>query len=114
MLESYFMNAHTGMTKELYFEMCESLGNEPLEDEIPVEVEDFPGEVQQAFNIYFRLRDEWDSMSGTYMGKSFVGLKDILDIYDISQTDKQCILDWLFIIDRVRSKCIAQLRPKDA
>ena len=30
------------MTKEQYFEMCEALGNEPAESEIPIEFDDFP------------------------------------------------------------------------
>lgn len=113
MLTSYFQNGMAGVTKETYFEICEQLGTEPLEEEIPVELEDFPNEIQEAINIYFRLRDEWDGFSGTYMGKNFTGLGDILDIYQVSDASRQEILDWIFIIDKVRSKCIADNKPKD-
>ena len=112
MLESYFMNASSGMTKDMYFEMCEQLGNDPIDSEVPVETEDFPDEIQQALDIYFWLRDEWDSMSGTYMGKSFAGLGDILDIYGIEKADRAHILDWIFTMDRIRSKCIELAKPK--
>lgn len=100
------------MTKDMYFEMCEQLGNAPIEEEIPIEINDLPDEIQQALDIYFRLRDEWDSMSGTYTGKNLSGLKDILDIYDVDKADRANLLDWIFIIDRIRSKCIEIARPK--
>lgn len=112
MLTSYFQNLSSSMTKDLYFEMCEQLGTEPIDAEIPVEMDDFPEEIQQALNIYFRLRDEWEPMSGTYMGKSFSGLGDVLDIYDIDKLERQFILDWIFIMDKTRSKCIELAKPK--
>ena len=43
------------MTKEQYFEMCEMLGSQPVDSEIPVELDDFPVEVQQAFLVYKQL-----------------------------------------------------------
>lgn len=99
------------MTKELYFEMCEQLGTEPVDSEIPVEPQDFPDEIQQALDIYYRLRDEWDSMSGTYMGKSFAGLIDIFDIYGIEKAERAHALDWVFTMDRIRSECIELAKP---
>ncbi len=113
MLNSYFQNAQVGVTKDTYFEICEQLGSEPIEDEIPIEFEDFPNELQQALSVYFKLRDEWDSFSGNYLGKSFTGLSDILDIYQVSFESRQEILDWINLIDRARSKCIKDSRPKE-
>ena len=40
------------MTKQQYFDMCNQLGTEPLEHEIPVELDDLPLEVQQALLVY--------------------------------------------------------------
>lgn len=113
MLTSYFQNASLGVTKDMYFEICEQLGNEPVEEEIPIEMDDFPDEIQETLNIYFRLRDEWEGFSGTYMGKSFTGLTEILDIYNIDRHSRQDVLDWIFIIDRIRAKCIADAKPKE-
>ena len=96
----------------MYFEICEQMGSEPIEEEIPVEMEDFPIEIQQVLNIYFKLRDEWDGMSGSYMGKSYAGLGDILDIHGIERADKEYVLDWLTIIDRIRSKIIESAQSK--
>lgn len=99
------------MTKDAYFDMCEMLGSEPIEEEIPVERGDFPVEVQEAIEVYYRLRDEWDTMSGTYMGKSYVGLRDILDIMEIPQEDRKWTLDWISIMDSVRAKSIKDSKP---
>lgn len=92
------------MTKDTYFEMCEALGNEPLESEIPVDFEDFPLEVQQAFNAYKMLRDEWDTMSGSYLGKSLIGVKDILEATEIDVSEHKLVIMLIRLIDNVRSE----------
>ena len=91
------------MTKDQYFEMCEMLGSEPLDSEIPVEFEDFPFEVQQAFNAYRMLRDEWDTMNGNYLGKSLIGVKDVLEATEIEPSEQKFIIMLIRIIDNVRS-----------
>ena len=91
------------MTKEQYFEICEAMGNEPIESEIPVEFEDFPLEVQQAFNAYRMLRDEWDTMTGSYLGKSLIGVKDVLEATEIELSDQKLIIMLIRMIDAVRS-----------
>ena len=91
------------MTKQQYFEMCEMLGSEPLDSEIPVEFEDFPFEVQQAFNAYRMLRDEWDTMNGNYLGKSLIGVKDVLEATEIEQSEQKFIIMLIRMIDTVRS-----------
>lgn len=100
------------MTKDAYFEMCEMLGSEPVEEEIPVEMDDFPAEVQGAIGVYYRLRDEWDSMSGTYMGKSYAGLQDMFNILEIPSEDRKWTLDWIATMDNVRAKSIRDSKPK--
>ena len=92
------------MTKDAYFEMCEALGSEPAESEIPVEFDDFPLEVQQAFNAYRMLRDEWDAMSGTYLGKSLIGIKDVLEATEIEPSEQKFIIMLIRLIDNVRSE----------
>jgi len=106
MLRSYFQNSDVSMTKDTYFEMCEMLGTEPNEDEIPIEFDDFPTEIQETMGIYYRLRDEWDTMNGIYTGKSFVGLSDILDILEVEHKDRKYVLEWISTIDSIRSKIL--------
>ena len=102
------------MTKEQYFEMCEALGTTPVEEEIPLEIEDFPAEVQQAINVYYRLRDEWDTMNGIYLGKSYTGLGEILEIFEVEKEDRKYFLEWITILDNVRRKAIEASKPKKA
>lgn len=88
----------------MYFEMCETLGTEPVESEIPVEFEDFPLEVQQAFGVYRMLRDEWDTMNGLYLGKSLIGIKDILEATEVEPDEHKLVVMLVRMIDSVRSE----------
>lgn len=101
------------MTKEAYFEMCEVLGSEPVDSEIPVEFDDFPLEVQQAFEVYRMLRDEWDAMSGTYLGKSLIGIADLLETAEIEPQEKKFITMLVRLIDNVRSNEINKQKAQE-
>jgi len=100
------------MTKEAYFEMCDALGSEPIESEIPVEFDDLHLDVQEAMSVYSKLKDEWDTMNGIYMGKNFSGLSDIMDIIGVPAEDKKTLYDLICLIDTHRSKAIEESRPK--
>lgn len=96
------------MTKERYFEMCEALGSEPLESEIPIEIDDFPEEVQQAFQIYYLLKDIWDTMGGNYLGKDTTTLFNFFDLYDIDKPNRLIIVSLIQQMDYARSRLISQ------
>jgi hypothetical protein len=100
------------MTKELYFEMCRDLGTEPVEEEIPIDYEDFCLDVQEALAIYQKLRDEWDTMNGNYMGKNYAGILDIFTILEVPVEDHKTLFNLVGIIDIHRSKAIADMKPK--
>jgi len=100
------------MTKDSYFEMCEALGSEPLDSEIPVEYDDFPIEVQEAIRIYNNLQDNWDYMGGNYIGKNLNGFKDILTIFEVDPQDYRAVYELIMRIDRIRSKSIQDSKPK--
>ena len=71
------------MDKKKYLMMCEQLGNQPKEEEIPADYNDFPYIVQVAMNIYSMLPDIWEGFSGTYMGKDFTLLPYLADVYEL-------------------------------
>ena len=102
MLRSFFENAQVGMTKEHYFEVCEAVGSQPIESEIPIEYDDLPIDIQLALDVYYKLRDEWDYMNGNYIGKSFNGFKDILDILEVPLDDRKTILEYINVVDGIR------------
>ena len=98
------------MTKEAYFEMCEAMGSEPIASEIPVDFSDLPDEIQYAFGVYGKLRDEWDGFNGVYLGKNFTGILDIFDMLDVPVESKRGLFELISIIDIHRSNAIAQAK----
>ncbi len=91
------------MTKQQYFEMCEMMGNDPIEDQIPVELEDLPAEVQTALEIYSILQDQVDSIAGKYEGKNLSNIQQIFDIWEIPKVEHKLMLNLLLIIDSIRA-----------
>lgn len=100
------------MTKNAYFEMCEALGSDPVEEEIPVDYEDLFIDVQEALSIYHKLKDDWDTVNGNYLGKSYAGILDILTILEVPVEDRKTVYDLIGIIDKHRSKAIADSKPR--
>jgi hypothetical protein len=107
MLDSYYQNRDASMTREAYFEMCEMLGSEPVESEIPVEFEDFPETVQQCFAIYSLLTDVWDTMGGNYLGKDYNIVFDLFRVYEVDAEQHLFCLNILQQMDASRSKLIS-------
>jgi hypothetical protein len=100
------------MTKDAYYEMCEMMNSEPVHEEIPVDYEDLFVDVQEALNIYSKLKDEWDGMNGTYMGKNYSGLLDIFTVLDVPVEDRKTMFELIGLIDKYRSDAIAARKPK--
>lgn len=82
------------------------MGNEPIEEEIPIEFEDLYIDVQEALSIYNKLRDEWDAMSGVYVGKSYSGITEIFSMLGLPKEDWKTVYDIIGIIDKHRKKLI--------
>ena len=70
--------------------MCEQLGTEPKEEEMPPEIGSFPLEIQEAFVVHSIMPDKWDGASGSYMGKDWSPLKDLLDINEVQDQKTVC------------------------
>ena len=98
------------MTKESYLDMCDMLGNEPDEDEIPVEMQDFPSLVQECFVVYAKLSDIWDFMNGNYGGKDYSIVFSLFDLYSIPEADRILCMELLQVIDSARAEVLAAKR----
>jgi hypothetical protein len=101
------------MTKSQYFEMCEMLGSEPKDSEIPIEFEDLSTEVQEAMQIYSNLQDCWDYMGGNYIGKNFNYIETVFKFYGVEPENYKYMYELLLAIDRIRTKQIQDSKPKD-
>lgn len=94
-LERMLNNTDTGMTRERYLEMCEQMGNEPIEEEIPPDMSDFPIIVSEAVSTFNMLGDRIYPEIG-YVGKDYTNLNHYLELYGVE--DKEYflyLLSWL-------------------
>lgn len=98
------------MTKEQYLAMCEQLGAEPIDSEIPIEFSDLPHEAQQAREVFEYLPDRIDGFSGTYFGKDLTGIGDIMRILKVQ--DEYHTLYFLRIIIGEVVRQFEAKRPK--
>jgi len=71
------------MDIDKYLRICEELGEEPDPQKMPPDPSEFPEEVQVAFFISEMLEDNWEGMSGTYMGKLYHNLEYLFDLYEV-------------------------------
>jgi hypothetical protein len=95
-LERLYKNLDTKMTRDRYLSMCEQMGKEPDENEIPPDWEDFPEIVQYAINIFNMLGDRVYPDIG-YVGKDYSNLQHYIDVYKIE--DVEFLLDILHLLD---------------
>ena len=63
--------------------MCEQMGWEPKEEELPQDGTNLSLECQQALTILNALPDMWEGMNGTWLGKDYSGLSAVMDIYEV-------------------------------
>ena len=107
------------MTKEKYLEMCTMMRTEPKLEDIPIDFEDFPASIQELFSITDMLTDNWDGMSGSYMGKDLTLIPYLFDLYNVE--DAKISLNIINLIvatntriynDKVKQKTEAAKRKK--
>lgn len=96
------------MTRESYLDMCEQLNSEPIEDEIPIEIEDFQDQVKEAWTIYSYLPDRVDSFSGSYYGKSIESIANLFELFDIEIKDRILVLKLVMLFDKYETEQITK------
>jgi len=109
-MTSYYRNIEAGMTKVRYYELMDQLGKEVKESEVPVELSDLPLSFQTYIAAFSYLSDNWDSMSGAYLGKDLSPLDTILDIFEV--TDKLLALRTIKVLDSIRMKSLNTKKAK--
>ena len=94
-LENLFKNLDSGLTRDKYLELCEQMGNEPIEEEIPPDWADFPDIVVYAINTFNMMGDRVYPEVG-YTGKDYTNLAEYLDLYEIQDREYFLqLLSWL-------------------
>ena len=103
-----FQNLDTGMTRNKYLDMCEQLGKEPSDKEIPPDWEDFPEIVGTIFNIFNSLGDRIYGDVG-YIGKDFTNFDFLLKHYKVESNQIEYIFNTILWLD---SRAIQQSQER--
>lgn len=82
LLERY-VKEDSAIDVDKYLLLCEQLGQEPDPTKMPLDSADFPAEVQVAFFMFSMLSDNWEGMSGTYMGKDWSSIDYMFKLHKI-------------------------------
>ena len=99
------------MDIDQYLLMCEQMGWEPKEEEIPVDPSSLPIESQQALVLLNALPDKWEGMNGVWLGKDYAGLADIMSIYQI-EDNKLEVFELLKVCEAQLGKYYEQKRKE--
>lgn len=94
------------MTKEQYYDMCDMLGTEVIEEDVPVDQEDLIPEILLAYNIYSLLSPKFDSFNGGYFGKEYSNLKTLFEMYEVSVQDQKEYFKIILILDSIDTEQI--------
>lgn len=86
--------------------MCEELGSDPVEEEIPLDRNDLSIDTQEVLQIYDFLPSRWEGMSATYLGKDLSRLNNIFLLLDTDIVIKKFAIFLVPIIDNLVSKDI--------
>lgn len=98
------------MTRDRYLDMMEQLGEEPVEAEIPPDLEDLPSTVIEALNTFNSLGDRVFPEIG-YVGKDYTNLPFFLEVYEVE--DKEFFLEILSWLDsRAIKKSSEQIKKE--
>lgn len=106
------------MSKEDYLEMCRQLGSTPIEEEIPVSLDDLTVQAQEVIEIFNYLPDQWGAMGG-YLGKDLSNFPVVFNMFEVSKVNWMLYLDLLGIliedqIEIVNKKIEAKAKAKGA
>lgn len=82
--------------------MCEQMGWEPKEEEIPAELGSFPYDCQMALILFNNLSDKIEGMSGAWLGKDFSTLEVFMNIYEVD--NRREVLDYILVIHDIYAK----------
>ena len=88
--------------------MCEVLGNEPNEEDMPMERSDLSQETQMIFNLYDILPERWEGFSGQYLGKELYLLPVLFEEFDYDSYLRKYAWSIIPIIDNFVAQDVAQ------
>ena len=95
-LEKWQKHKDSKMDKDRYLSMMDELGQDPIPEEVPPGIEDFPEIVIDGINAFNSLGDRIYPEIG-YIGKDYTNLPLYIEMYKIE--DKDTFLEILLRLD---------------
>lgn len=83
------------MTQEQYFAMCEQMGWEPRDDEVPKDLGSLPYNSQMATVLFNILPDRIEGMNGVWVGKDYSCLETFMNLYEVE--DRREVFDLILV-----------------
>ena len=71
----------------------------------------FPMTIQQAFQVWSYLTPNWEGMGGTYLGRFFQGIQEVMNILGIE--DQKTVLEFVQLIDSYYAKAVNDKAAKE-
>lgn len=84
------------------------LGNEPLEEEIPIDRYDLYIETQLVFDMYDKLQSRWEGFSGQYLGKDLTLLPVLFEEFKVEKYIRMYAWDIIPVIDNFIAQDVAE------
>jgi len=98
------------MNLNQYLAMCEQMGWEPDENQMPISASELSLDSQLALVLLESLPDNWEGMGGTWLGKDYSGLLAIMEIYEIE--NRRSVFELLKIAEKELGDYYAQKRKE--
>ena len=88
--------------------MCELLGSQPIDSEMPTQRNDLTEETQMVFYLYDKLPAKWEGFSGQYLGKDLILLPILFKEFKTQKYIRRYAWEIIPIIDAYVSEDIAK------
>ena len=98
-LKIFCINHFAGFSKDRYLEVCEATGTEPVEEDIPSELGELTYDAQLAMIIFDACPENWEGMSGSFLGKRIECLPALFQIYNVEKDEERQIFDYFKVIE---------------
>lgn len=82
------------------------MGTEPVEEDMPLDMSDFPYEAQQAVQVFGLLKDVWDPFGGNYLGKDLTIIFQVFDLLEVENSSRKLVFKIVQHLDHCRAAII--------
>lgn len=87
------------------------MGTDPVEEDMPIDYDDLPDEVQNALMLHSFLPSRIAEFSGTYLGKDYGNLSFLFNMHEVTEKSWQLFYFRVMLMtDTIQMKIIEKKR----